>query len=242
MVNHDHPVLSVPPPDCKLWRYMDLSKFLWMLEHRSLYFCRADKFEDTHEATYPNRCVEMLRTAILATAPDAKMENVMALLEAMRATMFVSCWCALDHESAAMWGLYMKTAEGIAITTDHKTLCQALQESEHEIYTSFVNYIDYEHEGFDAGNCLNTAIHKRLSFQHEAEVRALIWQPHDGSDGEDLRIPDIASTIVQIDPNQLIQQIHIAPHASEMFADLVMRLAKRYGLDAPVVRSRLYQR
>lgn len=35
----------------KLWRYVDFAKFLQMLETRSLFFPRADKFEDTFEGT-----------------------------------------------------------------------------------------------------------------------------------------------------------------------------------------------
>lgn len=36
-------------PGQKLWRYMDLAKFLALLEDRALYFARADKLGDPFE-------------------------------------------------------------------------------------------------------------------------------------------------------------------------------------------------
>jgi hypothetical protein len=35
-----------------LWRYMDLAKFVWMLQRRALYFCRLDALGDPYEGHY----------------------------------------------------------------------------------------------------------------------------------------------------------------------------------------------
>jgi hypothetical protein len=32
-----HPEFQPPPKHAKIWRYMDLAKFVWMLEKQSLY-------------------------------------------------------------------------------------------------------------------------------------------------------------------------------------------------------------
>lgn len=37
------------PPESKLWRYMDLSKFLSMIGKKTLYFASAESFEDIFE-------------------------------------------------------------------------------------------------------------------------------------------------------------------------------------------------
>ena len=39
--------------DTKIWRYMDFTKFVSLLETRSLFFVRADSFTDPFEGTWP---------------------------------------------------------------------------------------------------------------------------------------------------------------------------------------------
>lgn len=46
--SHMHPY-TIPAPDAKLWRYMDLAKFLSLLESCSLFFTRLDHFQDPFE-------------------------------------------------------------------------------------------------------------------------------------------------------------------------------------------------
>jgi hypothetical protein len=39
----EHPSFEPPTdPDISIWRYMDLAKFLWMLQKKALFFARAD--------------------------------------------------------------------------------------------------------------------------------------------------------------------------------------------------------
>ena len=43
---------SFEPPadrDVSVWRYMDLAKFLWMLQKNALFFARADQLGDPYE-------------------------------------------------------------------------------------------------------------------------------------------------------------------------------------------------
>lgn len=40
---------TIPRPSAKLWRYMDLAKFLSLLDESSLYFTRIDHFNDPYE-------------------------------------------------------------------------------------------------------------------------------------------------------------------------------------------------
>ena len=53
----EHSELAIPDnPDAKIWRYLDFTKFLSMLEDRSLYFCRLDILAeiDPYEGLYTN--------------------------------------------------------------------------------------------------------------------------------------------------------------------------------------------
>src|SRR5215831_14836506 len=48
-----HPVFDQPLDDTiSVWRYMDLSKFIWMIQRNALYFCRSDLMGDPFEGHY----------------------------------------------------------------------------------------------------------------------------------------------------------------------------------------------
>lgn len=46
-------VHSLPDPDTRIWRYVDLTKFLDMLSRRKLYFARLDRLGDPFEGAIP---------------------------------------------------------------------------------------------------------------------------------------------------------------------------------------------
>ena len=47
----EHPSFKSPPDDAVLWRYMDFTKFVSLLDKRALFFVRADKLGDPFEGT-----------------------------------------------------------------------------------------------------------------------------------------------------------------------------------------------
>lgn len=49
---NEHPTFQAPEDeDVKVWRYMDFTKFVSLLDKRSLYFCRVDKLGDPFEGS-----------------------------------------------------------------------------------------------------------------------------------------------------------------------------------------------
>ena len=50
--------------NAKLWRYMDITKFLFLLETSSLYFTRGDMFKDSFEGSLPKPTREFLSKTI----------------------------------------------------------------------------------------------------------------------------------------------------------------------------------
>ena len=48
----EHPSFTPPCNNAVLWRYMDFTKFISLLDTSSLFFARADKLGDLFEGTY----------------------------------------------------------------------------------------------------------------------------------------------------------------------------------------------
>ncbi len=154
----------------------------------------------------------------------------------------INCWHMNEHESAAMWKLYLKGDEGIAVQSTYNKLRASIIDDE-EVFLGVVRYIDYETEAINAGNLLSPFVHKRKSFEHEREVRAVVikWPICDG--GMDFNQEAIGHGLkIKMNVKVLVERIYIAPSAPEWFADLVRALIQRYGYNFDVEHSKLSER
>jgi len=232
MPYEDHPV-TIPPADdsAKVWRYMDLSQFMSLLERRSLYFTRADRFEDPFEGKYPRgnyedrkSLVEEYREwweSIAAIHPELNPEEevVEEVVEPLKSgpllddfnsdrMFFLNCWHMNEYESAAMWDNYLKSDEGIAIQSRFDRLKSALQDHNYTIHIGKVQYLDYEEETIPEDNALWQYLCKRKSFQHERELRMLFDRlPHTGEVEYD---EDVQAPAKRIDWSEQPKGIHIS--------------------------------
>ena len=180
MLDNKHESFFPPPANCVLWRYMDLTKLLSLLESNRLFFPRSDKFDDPYEGAWSQAGVKLLRDPTTnGGMPPEAVESFIAHAEQMKQQMFISCWFTSDHESAAMWQLYLQSPEGIAIKTDRDSLTAAIDAAPYKGRTTIVRYIDYETTPIPFGNLFFPFIHKRLSFADENEIRAIIWSQED---------------------------------------------------------------
>jgi hypothetical protein len=175
----DHPVFKRPANlNIKIWRYMDFTKFVSMLERQGLFFSRADKLGDPFEGSVPRTQVGYPYAGLMKHDPNMKgdelkkaVRDFSKAMEAQRKWTAINCWHMNDHESAAMWRLYAKTDEAISICSTFNKLRESPDE---KCYLGVVKYIDYDKEWLPDGNLLYPFVHKRLSFAHERELRAVI--------------------------------------------------------------------
>lgn len=241
-----HPVFIQPNNEhVKVWRYMDFTKLVSLIDSRRLFFTRADKFDDPFEGSWPRINVNA-RQLIPDVIPEEGRESFakqMASLGDLNKKwpkyFAINCWHMNEHESAAMWRLYLKSDEGIAVQSTYCRFRSSIIDEE-QVHVGLVKYIDYDTEWIDAGNLLSPFVHKRKSFEHEHEVRALVsrWPIRDT--GLDFNLETIEFGLgIKVDAELLIENIYVAPSSPEWFADLVRTVVQRYGYDFPVLHSKL---
>jgi hypothetical protein len=139
MLLGDHEALFPPNENRTIWRYLDFTKFVSLLETQQLYFPRADQFDDPYEGTWSSEGVRWLRNPQQNDGfPPHASEKLISFTDQMRREMFISCWTASEHESAAMWKLYLKSNEGVAVCSDFNTLGTVLERSSLAIGISMV--------------------------------------------------------------------------------------------------------
>lgn len=240
----EHP--SFPQPDAidtPLWRYMDFTKLLSLLDTQHLYFPRADKLGDPFEGSWPRRNVAG-RNSVPSEIPKEAVKGYQRAMQRLGETskawttyVAVSCWHLSEHESAAMWNLYLSSNDGVAVRSTYSNFRRCFT-GEESVFIGKVKYIDYEQDVIQSLNMLSPYAHKRKSFEHEREVRAVTLNYPDFSDPEHGGQPLIDHGVaIPVNIQRLVTDIYVSPTSPEWFRELVQSVVQRYGFDFPVIQS-----
>lgn len=217
----------------KVWRYLNLAKFLDLLRQRNLHFSRLLQQQDKYEGMDPPGYEAAFRQSMQRDMrPDqaaAATAGVMAHHRDAASGLFINCWRYGDDESEAMWRLYCRDDQGIAVQTTYGNLVQSIAPDPF-CYIGLVTYIDPSVESFSAGNIFHRAMHKRVSFKHESEVRLVrIHSEHLGGGSPP---PDCMKVVWDIEAHA--ECVFVDPYAPPWFIDVVCDAVQRYS--APLAK------
>ena len=171
--------------------------------------------------------------------PKGTFEQIADGMKKNRRSILINCWHQSTYESAAMWRLYSREEDGIAIQTDFNSFKNSFTCSE-SIYVGNVNYVDYKSFFIDESNNFSRYLHKRKSFEHEHEVRAISARfPNPDSDEVSMQLyyDTIGGAYYEVDLSLLIKEVIVAPFAPDWFLELVKSVTTRYNFTFNVVRS-----
>ena len=241
----------------RVWRYLDLAKFIWLLENQKLYLSGVASLNDQHEGSKPKFLAdyddqqhlaitrhqllrefgnelgeEKFRTEI----PRIVEQNsqIHAHQQRERRMLYVNCWHLGNPESEAMWRLYCPENNGVAIQTSYSKLAESTA-NDPELYIGQVTYIDYESQGFPPSNIFYPVMHKRISFAHEKEVRLVkIRVPDDCGFPQEFCPPGIA---IDWPLEATIEGIYVGPYAPEYFYNVVHAIVRSF---APNLESQVH--
>jgi hypothetical protein len=249
-----HPLFSLPGDEnAKIWRYLDFTKFLHLLEKSSLAFCRSDCLIDKFEGSYPTGNIkernirypaERIRSNSQPNDYPASSSHIImgitfaeaiaAANEQYKKSTAINCWHINEHESVAMWKLYLKSDEGVAIQSTYKRLFDCLRtydDQDSDVYIGKVKYIDYNKEFVPEKENIAPFIYKRKSFEHENELRAIISrepfeQNHQIGDMIDKSYDELV--YIPVDLDVLIKEVRVSPTSADWFYELVKLVIDRY--------------
>jgi len=218
---------------------MDFTKFVSLLEKRELWFTRTDKLNDPFEGT-----LSRMSLYVDGVVPEqnAKHDRFVKIVRdsqrEWRKWAVVNCWHLNEYESAAMWGLYIKSDCGIAIQSTFDKLTRSFHGySEKSVYAGLVHYRDYDIDEIPVTFPYSAAMYKRQSFEHEKEVRALIINKEKGA-GLDTE-PIFKGLSVPVDLDTLIERIYVAPQVGDWAYELMKSIASKYCINKPICHSSL---
>lgn len=242
-------------PGQKIWRYMDISKFISLLTTRSLYFACPPELGDPYEGFLPQVQVNAWSEVIQRPADDmlllrpvfaskgvgalAKFDEAMGsfakkIREApsnAAAKFGVSCWHINEHESDAMWKIYAASGKGVAIESTVENLRASLG-GRKDIQIDAVRY-DFDDPVIEKGHKRYFLFQKRRCFEHEKELRATLLLP---CEGRGIPVPcDLGTLVTRVWTSPLLEN-YVRDAIEALCVGTVRPLPK------PVMRSQILTR
>lgn len=239
-----------PDKDTKLWRYVDIYKYLSMLLTSGLYFSRADTFYDKFEGAKGVRkrkhiwdefYINFFLDAInhppegvqFSKSEKDNINKAKSLLleleeggQISRQHTYINCWHANDSESEAMWKAYFNSIpNALAIQTTYEKLYETVGKP-NRIDIGYVEYVDF---GKKFVGVNESFWKKRKSFEYEKEVRAVTTKRNSSELG----------LLIQCDLSKLIENLYVSPYAPSWIVPILNDLNSRYDFNKEVVKSAL---
>ena len=242
-----HPDLFVPQGDNQIVKYLDLTKFISLLQRKALFFCRLDKLEDRFEGTAPKANIPS-RKEWYRRVPtrdytedeiDAEVREYIEFEKKLKSLHCINCWNRNDSESAALWKIYSGLNNGIMIMSSVQKLDKSLKAASQTIYCSEIKYHYYDQEPIPEGNTFYPIIHKQKAYNYEEELRLIHMVSQQGWVHDWSKEEVEEGVYIQANLDELITEIVISPHAPNWFFKMVEGLTEVYGLDKPVRKSSL---
>lgn len=230
----EHPSFIQPDKEhIKIWRYMDFTKFISLIETNNLYFTRADKFNDPFEGSWPKNSVINRNKLIAGTSEEDRRMHAKEYSRSMKSLRLhyaINCWHENESESAAMWKLYLKSDEGIAIQSTYDRLKMSFNDNDEIIFLGKVTYIDYNKESIGFFKTHAQFMHKRRSYEHENEIRAVVFNENEKINN---------GLQIAVNTETLIEKVYVAPNTPLWFLDLVRKAIETYKHKFEVIRSKM---
>ena len=240
---------QIPEDNAVLWRFMDFTKFVSLLKTKSLFFTRADKFQDPFEGAkgllknkikwdkfYKEFFVQAIKTVPggsgLKKTEQELSKEARRLLGQLNGSgereikeNFINCWHENRYESEAMWKLYTSSLDqGVAIKTTSKRLYKSLYRNPN-IKIGKINYLDYSSNFADINGSF---WYKRKSFEHEKEVRAIL---------REFKATEELGKQVPVNLDILIEKVYLSPTSKSWFKDLVQDVMLKYQVKKKIFIS-----
>ncbi len=228
----------------KIWRYMDFTKFVSLLDKSALFFTRADRLGDPFEGSHGKAYVNEMRAGFEEGKKDWAMNTLRKAYKKIVKFTFVSCWHLNDYDSEALWSRYLKSNEGIAVQSSASLLMHSIKDTTYDIHIGKIKYIDYEKEvmsgGLDEGEKY-PFFHKQKSFEHEQELRLVIqeFKLAKGRSVMESKPPRREGIYISVDLNLLVERIYMAPTSPRWLFELVKSVTRKYGMNKEVLPSAL---
>jgi len=220
--------------DTKLWRYIDLAKFVSLLDSSALWLARSDSFRDQGEGQFPQEmrvAIEKAYESFTGTE-DSPIHDANDFQEYLCKNAYVSCWHKNVDENMVMWELYGRDSNSVAIQTTVEKLKSNIPIIDSGGLEFHLKNVQYSRANDVSGKLNYSApfFIKRPHFSFEQEARILLSTYSAISPSKDTPL----GKMVKLDVVKAIEKVLVHPDSHDWFVNVVKSISAKYGLKAPV--------
>jgi hypothetical protein len=224
--------------DTKIWRYIDFSKFISLLETKKLYFSVIEKVKDKSEGLPTQADFKRLKSDCSYWETEGKewadaytdiQINVTKKRQLLKKLIYVNCWRVDKSESPRAWKEYLESGKGVAIQTTYGQFIESINECEQIVYVEKVDYCN-DTELIPNDHYIRTFLHKKPSWDYENELRAVFSK----TSIEHPEIPPYpiepytCGEFIPVNMDKLMQKIVVYPEAGDRFFNVVKLATEEY--------------
>lgn len=244
-----HPQFYEIDPAQKLWKYLDLFKYLDLIYTQSLFMLRVDKFNDKFDGKGHDELT--LHSVFQDVFPNnndnssfknAYVNTNLVMGEIVRSESYASSWHINDYESSVMWDAYSNSNGGVLIETTFQALVNSIMDTR-LIYGSKVIY---GRNKMPLDNIYYPLFYKREEFRDEREFRLFIaadLKPH-----IPIKIPYTNPSLrqlpvsqkISVDVSKMIKKSYLHPLTPDWVVESIQGVVKQYGEKFVPIKSSLY--
>ena len=224
--------------DLKLWRYMDLARLVSLLDAKAIWLARADTFRDKHEGRFPDEMRTLAEKAYEGFSADdlSLVRNAADFEDFLRKNTFISCWHKNIDENMAMWEIYGRDMNAVAVQTTVGRIKCGTDSSKLQGHSLLLKPVLYQSTEEVSGvlpyeHCF---FRKRPHFSFEQEVRISLDTYSPKNPTKDTphghQLPCSVKT--------LIESIYVHPDSANWFLNVVKSIAEHYYVDVDVTGGR----
>jgi hypothetical protein len=233
-----HHYIPAVEDDVTMWRYMDVMKFLSLLQSQAIFFPSATVLSDPWEGSV-SPINHVVRPTLYPDLTEEQRDHLNQALsrgiQEMRHQICISCWHESEHESSAMWNVYAPRGLGVAVMTTYRHIRDALHDCPLPIFGGRVKYYDPRTQGVPDHNVYLPYFYKRRSFEYERELRLII----DSEANLDKKPEFIGGLNIPVAVALLVKQVFLAPTTPDWAANAIGGAVRAFGYDFEVTRSTL---
>ena len=237
-------ILELPDRDTTIWRYMDLAKFLDLVENRRLFFANGATLSDKYEGSVPEAIFESKRKELEQRGLAGRdLEDELARYRFLEANSMVdlaliNCWTAEEDESYALWKIYSGGQNlGFAVKSTVGRLIDAIEQGEDEYPEDyFMGQVEYSEMLPDEGiHRLKLLTRKMPFYKYENEIRLIVLNYPRSEGGTKTPYPLSVGRNVSVNTETLIECAYVSPFAPGWFFDTIVPVIEKVD---PTVRKR----
>jgi len=221
----------------KLWRYMDLSKFISLLNEKALWLARVDTFRDKQEGRFPDEMRKIFEKFYTGFEKEdvSPIKSVEDFLDFVRKNTFISCWHKNSDENMVMWEIYGRDTKALAIQTTVERFKNSIDPSNLFGNSLLLKNVLYQQAEQISGMLRREECYfiKRPHYSHEAEARICLDVYSDFFPTKDTPQGYYLPVLI----NGLIEKILIHPDSPDGFMDDVKSITKKFNVHAPLERG-----